>query len=154
MAEAEAKTRTVPMIAPNRVQTGDHARTVWVINAESGENPGDFLQPEYWANVAQNMRPMDHVEVRSDDGTYWGEFLVTSADRNWAKLHLLREIKLQSVGEQPVDERYKVEWKGAHLRWCVIRSSDKSAVHEGAQERGVALRWLEEYLRTIGRKAA
>lgn len=151
---AEEKKREVPMVVPNRVQMAEHGRNIWLITAESSENPQDFLEPEFYAHVAKDFRPYDHVEIRTDDGLYWAEFLVLSADRTWAKVHLLREAKLHAVEQQPANTDFLISYKGNHRKWCVIRASDKSAVREGELDRPAANLWLETYLRTIGRKAA
>ncbi len=142
--------RPAGMIAPNRVSMGEHARNVWTCTAPSGAQPEDFLRPEYWGMVAKTMKPFDHVEVRTDDGTFWGEYLVLASDRTWAKLHPLREVVLPSADAEDISKDYKIEHKGPHLKYCVIRKSDSSIVHEGEQERLGAEQWLSGYLRTIG----
>ena len=152
MAEAAKKQeREAPMVPPNRCQMAEHGRNIFLITAETGEFPGDFLQPEFYAHVAKDMRPMDHVEIRTDDGTYWAELLVTEAAANWAKVHLLREAKLQPAGDQPTDKRFRIEWKGPHLKHCVIRAKDSSVIHSGDALRKDSMTWLEDYTRNIGK---
>jgi hypothetical protein len=112
--------REVSPAVPNRLQLAEHALQFHVYTAESGDYPEDFLKPEYWSLVATKFQPYDHIEVRADDGTYWAEFLVVSCDRTWARVHKLRDARLQVANEQPVDPDYKVEWKGPHKKWCVI----------------------------------
>lgn len=150
MGEA-AKKREVPMVVPNRVQLAEHGRNIWLVTAETGEFPEDFVNPDFYAHVAKDMRPMDHVEVRTDDGTFWGEYLVLEAATNWAKVHELRTAKLQSPGEQPADKRFRIEWKGPHLKFCVIRTKDSSVIHSGDVQRKDAMTWLEDYARNIGK---
>lgn len=149
--KTEEKPRAVGMAVPNRVQSAEHGRNVHLFTAESGEHPEDFLRDEFWGLVSKNFSPGDHVEIRTDDMIFWGEYLVLAADRTWAKLHPLREIKLPSASSRQVSPEYKVEWKGPHKKYCAIRIKDSSIVHEGEQERAGAERWLEGYVRTIGR---
>ena len=146
------ETREVSPAVPNRTQLAEHAFQHHVYTAESGDYPEDFLKPEYWALVAAKMQPFDHIEVRTDDGTYWAELLVVACDRTWAKVHKLRDARLQPVGEVAVDPQFKVEWKGPHHKFCVIRVSDGSMVHSGETDKIAASRWLDGYIRTIGRK--
>lgn len=146
--------RAIPMLSPNRMQMAEFGRNIHLVTAESSEHPDDFLQPEFWAHVAKNFAPFDHIELRTDDGQYWAEFLVLSCDQQWAKVELLREVKLPEVAEAVADERFAVKWKGPHLKWCVIRASDSSIVHEGDPDKATAQGWMESYVRTIGRKAA
>lgn len=151
---AEEKPRQPGMAIPNRVQMAENGRNTFLFTAESGAQKEDFLRPEFWGLVSKSFRPYDHVEIRIDDATFWGEYLVLASDRTWAKLHPLREIALPSATVDDIDPDYKIEWKGPHLKYCVIRVSDASVVHEGEQERGGAGQWLEGYIRTIGKKAA
>lgn len=151
--KADEKERAVGMAVPNRVQLAEHGRNVHLFTADDGLHPGDFLRPEFWGLVSKNFSPGDHVEVRTDDMTFWGEYLVLANDRTWAKLHPLREVKLPSAEARQVSPEYKVEHKGPHKKYCVIRIKDSSIVHEGEPERLGAERWLESYLRTIGRPA-
>jgi hypothetical protein len=144
--------REIGMAVPNRIALGEHARNVHVYTAESSEHPEDFTKPEFWALVSTKFQPFDHIEIRTDDGTYWAEYLVIAAERTWAKVHKLRDVRLQPLEQTEVDPEFKVEWKGRHLKFCVIRLSDKSIVHEGEQEKSGASRWLEDYVRTIGRR--
>lgn len=152
MAEAAKKQeREVAVITPNRCQMAEHGRNIFLITAESSEFPKDFLDPAFYAHVAKDMRPMDHVEIRTDDGSFWGEYLVIEASINWAKVHELRTVTLEKFGDQPTDKRFRIEWKGPHLKYCVIRTKDSSVVHSGDQLRKDAMTWLEEYVRNIGK---
>lgn len=153
MAEQALKEapRATPILSPNRILPGESGRNVWLATAESAKHPEDFLKPEFWAHKAKDFAPFDRIEVVVDDGTYWCELLVTSCDRTWAKTHLLREVKLDGEQGKELDAEYEVRFLGRHKKHCVIRLSDKSTVHEGEQEKSAAVRWLDEYLITIGR---
>lgn len=152
---AEEKKREVPPVVPTRIQPAEHGRNVWLIDAESSEHPEDFLKLEFYAHVAKNFRPFDHIEIRTDDGQYWCELLVLAADVTWAKVKLLREHRLEYVEQQAIGATdFEVSYKGRVRLWCVIRKSDKSAVSEGHNDRGAANAWLDNYQRTVGRKAA
>ena len=152
--EPGEKKRAVGMIVPNRVQMAEHGRNVWLATAPNADHPEDFLEPSYWGHVAKNLKPYNQVEVHTDDGTFWGLYLVLASDRTWAILHPIHQIQLPSAKVEQVDPAYRIEYKGTHLKYSVIRVSDNSVVHEGEQERGGAMRWLDGYLNTIGRKAA
>lgn len=146
--------RPLVLLVPNRRALAEQVRQTHVVTVESAEHPEDFLKPEFWSLVARDMRLGDHVEIRDDAMTYWGEFLVLACDSTWAKLHRLRESKLVPAAEREISPDFKVEHKGPHRKYCVIRLSDKSIIHEGEPDRSRANRWLEEYARTIGAKLA
>lgn len=151
---AEEEKRAVPIVVQSRVQSAEHGRNIWLVTAESSEHPEDFLQAEFYGHVAKDFRPMDRIEIITDDGQYWAELIVLTCDRTWAKVHLLREVKLQAVEQSADDGAYLVRYRGNHLKWCVIRASDKSAIREGEADKASAIAWLETYKRTVGRKAA
>lgn len=146
------------MLVPNRFGHAEHVRNHWVATVEVGPNgadPSDFLKPEYWSLIAKSLQPYDLIEVRADDGSYWGEFLVRQCDRNWAKVHPLREHKFGAEEKVAADQGdFEVVWKGPHKKWCVIRRNDSSMVHEGEQEKLGAITWLEGYAKQVGQKAA
>lgn len=150
----EQKKRAVPNIPQGRMQMAEHGRNVWFITAESSEHPEDFLEPEFYSHVAKDLAPMDRIEICTDDGQYWAELLVLTSDRTWAKVQLLREVKLATVEQQADDGTYVVRYLGKHRKWCVIRASDKSALREGELDKASAIAWVETYKRTVGRKAA
>ena len=148
------KKREAGMAVPNRVQMAEGGRNVHLYTAPSGTEPDDMLVPAYWGLVCKNFRPYDHIEVRTDDGAFWGEYIILASDRTWAKVHPLRVVDLPNAQVEEIDPAYKIEWKGPHLKFCVLRTENGSAVHEGEQERSGAVAWLQQYLRTIGKAAA
>lgn len=158
MAQAEAKketeTRAIQPVVPNRRMLAEHGRQTHLVTVETVENPADFEDPAFWSLVAKEMALGDHIEVRDDGMSYWAEFLVVSCDRTWAKVAKLREVRLTPIKDDAISPDYEVAWKGPHRRWCVIRLSDRSPVHEGAQDRAAANTWLIEYARNIGAKLA
>lgn len=150
----ELPPRKVGMIVPNRVQLAEQGRNIHLVTVPSGQTPQDFLEPSYWGMVAKSFQPYDHVEVRCDDRTFWGLYIVLACDRTWAKLEPMIEKSLPSADDGVVHPEFTIEWKGPHLKYSVIRLSDMSVVHEGEQERRGAVAWLEGYARTIGSTAA
>jgi hypothetical protein len=78
-----------------------------------------------------------------------------------AGLHLRAHLLLHGR-EAPAERRRRRDhhdgsayaYKGPHLKYCVIRKSDKSIVHEGAASRVDANSWLLGYARTVGAKIA
>lgn len=150
MSETEKKEHQVQAVVPNRRQLAEHGRQTHLVTVDNADFPKDFLDPAFWALVAKEMQLGDHVEIRDDGMTYWGEFLVLAADKTWAKLHLLRETKLVPMEERSISPEFLVQFKGPHKKWSVIRKADSTIVHDGEPDRGAANRWLEQYARTIG----
>lgn len=151
---AEEKIRFSAQLAPLRRQLAEQAVRHHVVTVESAEHADDFLKPEFWALVAKELTIGDRIEIRDDSMTFWAEYLVTACGSTWAKVQQLRNHKLVPEDEKSVAPDFLVEFKGPHRKWCVLRRSDKSVIHEGEQDRAAANRWLEGYAKTTGAKLA
>lgn len=157
MAQAEVKEEkkiAVNPVVPNRRVLAEHGRQTHLVTVEGVEDPAAFEDPAFWSLVAKDMTIGDHIEVRDDALSFWAEYLVVACDRTWVKVAKLREVRLTPVKDTSISPDYEIAWKGPHRRWCVIRLSDRSAVHEGSQDRATATTWLNEYVRNIGAKLA
>jgi hypothetical protein len=156
MAEEKETKRSV---MPGRVKLAESARNHWVVTVEQGTTREDLKRPEFWALVSKNMRPYDRLEVRSDDGTFWAEYLVLSSDRAWARVHELRfealgtqDVSLTQAQADDVRSRYEIAWRGPHLKHCVERKdgSKVERLREGFGDKLAAQTWLEQHLKTAG----
>lgn len=160
MSNEQATPRSV---MPGRVKHAEMARNYWVVTVEQGTTKEEINRPEFWALVGKQFKPYDRIEVRSDDGTFFAEYLVLSADRAWAKVH---ELSFVNLGTQDVSlteantiayrAKFKVEWRGPHLKHCVERTDGTKVerLKEGIQEKAEANRWLDGHLKTVGVPAA
>lgn len=151
MAEAN---RTFVQLPPQRRQLADFGKQHHVVTVEAAEFTEDFLKPEFWALVAKEFKVGDTIEIRDDGMTFWAEYLVLGCGATWAKVSKLRSYALVPEEQRSVAPDFKVEYKGPHRKYCVIRLSDKSIVHEGEQDAAAANRWLESYAKTVGAKLA
>lgn len=138
------------MIDESRVQLAEYARQEWIANVEEDTTVDDILQPGFFALVAVKMRPYDHIEVRSDDGTWIANFLVTACSRNWARTAFLSKFDL-TTGEKldTSGARHEVKWKGPQHKWTVIRKSDGEKVNTGSLTEREASDWLRAHEETI-----
>ena len=146
--QPETKERVV-QLNPTRFKGSEYERTVWVCTVEEGVDDKDLLKPDYWAHVANRMRPFDRIEVRADDGSYFAELLVVSVDRNWAKVKGLQYVSLvdESVGYEPGGSKdYLVKWRGPHRKWSVLRMSDNAILKDECQTQAEAQLWLNGHL--------
>ena len=147
--DQKTETKRSPVLMPARFGLVEQLRNDWIANAETGTTLEDIVQPEYWAHNSARMRPYDHIEVRAEDGSWMAELLVTGCDRNWARVKLLQEYKLTSADvslSQAV--KHEIQWKGPHLKFAVIRLSDKESVKTGFDDKNSAARWLIEHEKT------
>lgn len=155
MAEKETKRA----VMPGRVKGAEYVRNLWIVTVEQGTTREDVKRPEFWSLVSGNFKPYDRIELRSDDGTFFAEYLVLSADRAWARLH---ELSFHNLGTQDVSltaaqaeeqrKRYEIAWRGPHLLHCVERKDgDKvERLKEKLADKTVAQQWLDDHLKTVG----
>ena len=137
-------------INPSRVKLAHYDRQEWVVNAEITHNREDLLKPEYWAHIAQQLNPYDHIEVRSEDGTWMAELIVVQADRTWAKVVEKGFYEFITADAIPDGaSNYKVEWKGPQHRFCVIRVSDSAMLHKDCRTKQEAEDWLRDHEKTV-----
>ena len=146
-------------VMPGRVKLAQSARNHWVVTVEQGTTREDLRRPEFWSLKAKDFRPYDILEVRCDDGSYFAEYLVKSADRAWAIVH---ELRWEPLGTQDVSlteaqaveqrNRYTVAYRGPHLLHCIERKDGEKVerLAEKLQTKAEAAVWLENYLKTVG----
>lgn len=133
-----------------RFKNAEYERAIHVATLESGVTWEDAQAPEFWAHVAAKVRRYDHIEVRTDDSSFWGELLVMDSGKGYVKTSVLRFVELASA---PVKSDgaagYKIMWKGPHHKFTVIRESDSLPIHSGEPEKSGAEKWLEAHLKAM-----
>lgn len=138
-------------IHPSRMKHAEHTRNEWTIDAEVGTTIEDVMEPSYYAHMAEQMQPFDHVNVRMDDGSWVAYLIVAGTGRNWARVRLDRKIEMTVDQDTPAETvRHRVEWKGPHFKWSVIRVADGEKVKEGCASKAEAAAWMVEHEKTIG----
>jgi hypothetical protein len=128
---------------------------LWAAVTITGTKWDDVLTPEFWSLHAHRLRVGDTVEIHTDDQRYFGRVLVrqvsgaggnkTRASVAQLELHEFDRLK-------PSDDiaTHRVEHKGPHLKWCVVRIADGKIVAEGHDTRDAA----ESAMKAIVRPAA
>lgn len=139
--------KTVALHA-TRFKSAEYERNLWVITPESGVSFEDLSSPRYWANVAMNLKPYDKIEVRADDGSYYGELLVTYVGNQFVQTKPISYVDLGA--EQSHDEvvgGLDVMWRGPHCKWSVIRKKDNGfdVLSEQHANKSVATKWAAEH---------
>lgn len=149
---------TARKVMPGRCKSAELVRNSWAITVEHGTSREDIKRPEFWALVSKNFRPYDRIEARADDGTFFAEYIVLSADRAWARVHELRfealgtqDVSLTEAAAADIRARYTIKYNGPHLKYCVERQ-DGEAVERLQQgmDKPAATIWLEQHLKTVG----
>lgn len=151
----EEKKRT-PMMDQTRMRLAEYERQDWVANIEFGLTVDDIMVPGFWAHMASQMKPYDHVEARSDDGTWIAHLIVTGCERTWARMALDRVVTLttKDVAETQAIAMHKVEWKGPQNKFTVIRLADAAPIRTGFATKDEANAWMREHERMLGSTVA
>lgn len=143
---AVLKPREMPVLMPDRFQRSEYKRTDWVADIEAGRSVEDILDSSYWAHNAQQMQPYDHIEARAEDGKWIAFLIVRFAERNYAQVALDRVIEFKDNADRPESSlKHKVEWKGPHYKFAVIRLADAQMLQSGLKTREEAYAWLRNH---------
>ena len=136
---------------PIRIKATDHEVTDFSATVEMGTTPEQIFSPEFFAHVAPKLTPYSKIRVRTDDGSWYMELLVLSVGRTWAKCVPLFQISLTSedvdLTEAETNDKYKVMFRGPHLKWSVSRKEDGAVLREQMESKRDAETWLREYIK-------
>lgn len=136
-----------------RFHEAEHVNRVWSITVDSNTSLAEVLKPAFLANVAHQLRPYDHLQVSVDTGEWYAELLVVSCGRVWAKLVPLVNLDLTSKDADQLEgeafEKFIVQYRGPHLKFCIVRREDKEPIKEMIQTKAEANAWLESYVLTL-----
>lgn len=143
-----------PVLNVDRLRGAEYERVIHVATPGEGHKLEDMIDPAYWAHVGPKLKPYDRIEVRAEDGTFYGELLVLACDRTWAKVHVLNwwELSTQDVAiteAAKASSKFEVRHTPG-MRWHVVRKEDRQIMHRDCQTRAEANTWLTEHLKTIG----
>lgn len=145
MDESTREPRTLPMA---RFKQAEHERNIYHVDVEEKITQEDLLYPGFWAHVARQLRPRDRIEAHAEDGAWFAELLVIESGANFAKVAILRHVRLDatvpSESAGSVAGHY-VKWRGHVKKWSVLRQADEAVLKEGLTTRGEAIAWLEDY---------
>lgn len=154
MADLKEVKRDVKL-APTGARPAEGVRNVWAATAAYGVTKEDIENPVYWSHVCARFRPKDRIEVHSEDGAFYAEYMVTSCDRTWAKVVCLMFVELNKAAKltdeqvEGIHANYEVMFRGPK-KWSVIRKSDRATLHEGLHTKEDAKKWLDVHLSAQG----
>jgi hypothetical protein len=137
---------------PARFAEAAQSRNVWAATPTHDTKYEDLFAPEYWAHIAVRARPGDFIEVFAEDGSYWAQLIVLSAGRQALSVAEIQRRDLQRGNALPeAGSGVIVEWKGPHLKYCVLRTKDNERVSEKHESRLQAENAAAEYLKVLAR---
>lgn len=138
---------------PTRFNEECHKNTNWSLTVEAGTTLEDVLEPSYLSNVTQKLTIYDRLHVSVDTGEWYAELLVVACGRVWAKLVVLNKVELVNKDDDQLDgeafEKFIVQYRGPHLKFCVVRKEDKEPIKENLSTKVEANAWLQSHLLTL-----
>jgi len=136
---------------PSRFTENVYVNTDWTLTVERGTSLEDVLNPAFLSNVAARLHPYDHIRVRVDSGEWYAELMVLDCGRVWAKLVVLSKYELvgEAVNAEEMDDQFYVQHRGPHLKFCVVRKSDKEPIKDQFASKAEAQTWLSSHLLTL-----
>lgn len=144
-------------LQPGKLEQAEFIRQLWTATVPHGVSPDDVLEPGFWALYAAQFSPWAKVEVRAEDGTWYGEYIVADCSRTWAKLKPIvgpirlttADVSLTQSSDIEIAERcrlYDVTHRGSR-KWTVVRKADGAVMTEGKSAREDAEKWLLAHVR-------
>ena len=126
----------------------EFCRTVYSVTPEPGTTIKQMLEPGFWMHVSNKLRKGDRIEAVAEDGTWFAEFYVKSANKIEAYVVLMREVELSKPVQKLKDPDFVVKHVGGG-KWRVLRTADKAELQSGFKNKEEAQSWLDSYLKDI-----
>lgn len=146
----------------SQIQRAEFGYSGHSVIAPLGMKPDECLEQSIWSLVAESSRlkVFDEIRVIEEGGAWVQRLIVTSV--KGSIVHVARESLAELKSAEPKkttpkktetkasDERYKVDFRGPHARWCVIDTqapnADKQKIEQGLETKADAEKKLEELL--------
>lgn len=149
--------RVIAPLDPARMKLAEFGIVNVCVYVPSGVEPEDMLSVAFWSNVATvfglaKQKGECFIEAFADDGRWYARFLVREAGRNWAKVSLLSQAKLEPVDISKriaIVPGHTVSHGGAFAKWRVVRDTDQKVLRDKFATEGDAYAWLTEYAKGL-----
>ena len=138
-----------PRLTPERFKEAAYVRNVFAMTPAVNTEVESLLAPDYWAHIAAKLHPGDHIEVLTEDNSFFAEILVIEVGKGWARVVLLRHVPLNKVlassAAPVVESKFKVNWGGMNAKHRVVRLSDNQVIKDGFSTADAAKAWMQDY---------
>ena len=144
------KARPIPQLKPNGLRLTESVQVSHTAVVEAKVTRKDLLEPQYWAHVANKLRPKDKIEVFSEDDSFYATYVVVAAEKTWARLHELSyhnlgQSQLSPEQQAHIRQDYEIKSRGPK-KWSVLRKSDRAVLQENMHSEADAEKWLTIHL--------
>jgi hypothetical protein len=139
---------TITPITTGRIKLAEFSRNVHVAVAPKGVALKDALDPVFWANVAQQFKPKDRIELWAEDRAWFADLIVVAASRLSVEARVLNKLILDAQSDKEAvatSTGYHVDWGGSVDLHRVIRDADGAVMTLGLS-RTEADQWIKDHL--------
>lgn len=147
MAETkEDKKVTRAPVSAARFSLFEQVNQSWRVTAEVGTTLEEIQKPDYWSFIAASLRPWDMIGVAAEDGTWYADVMVVRCSRVAAVV----DVKFhRDYSETPAKdiEGYKIQHRGPHKKWSVVKTDTKQVLVEGLETEAEAMSHLANHLK-------
>lgn len=130
-------------IVSSTLKLSEHERCHYTVKAEVGTTKEDLLAPEYFASIAERLKPGDVVCVIPDDYSWEAVLFVRASQKNLARV-VIREFYNydEAEGSLELPDNYTVEWSGP-TKWRIKRISDNAIIEKGFPDKVSAIKKIQ-----------
>lgn len=139
----------VPVRLGNDFQLIQHSHNVHCAVVNNYMTKDQLENPRLWSFVATSMKPHDHLEVRSKDGTMFARGMVTFAQGSIAKIRILDHYDLEAVAQPVIKmQGFVIRQISASAGWEIVdeRTGDPLK-DQGLMDQNAAIIYLQDHLK-------
>ena len=122
---------TAKKLTPSRFGLAEHKRNIWHVSVDASTTLDEIRHKEFWSHIAYKLRPLDQIEVITDDASEWHRLLVVNANKNEAIIRVIDSVKLDESLTEELKTGYEVKFAGPVAKHRIIRRSDGQVIEEG-----------------------
>ncbi len=139
-------------LAPPRLKLAEFVRSPYRAEPEAGARLEDVLAPDYFAHVAERLRPGDKLEIMPECMSWYAEALVVDATRLSARLEIILGPIPLDAGEQVLaHDVFEAKWISPARRFGVARKADGALMTRNLATKADAEQWIAQ---RVGMKVA
>jgi hypothetical protein len=138
------------LVCSSASDVGNH----WAIVVPADVTIETVLLPEFWSNVAPQLRVADTVDVHGDGRDFYAKLYVRDVSRARVSLGLIQHTTFDALAESSEPRAHRVKYAGPHSKWVMERIADGRIMKDGCETKEAAEDALKAIERSLDRKVA
>lgn len=166
-------TKQTARLKNSNIRREEYATSRWAINVPAGTTLKDLVSPDFYTNIASQLRKNDYIRVLFDDGSHVVDLLVIEVDTKnqtpvWVKTIItnivnIAEAQAQTTIIAKTEERakeegnknpeilhpdYEIKFRGIR-KHSIIRKSDSTVLQDNFLTKEAANDALRELIEKL-----